>query len=85
MEIKVKCKDPKICMKCIRACPAKVLVLKPISDRTNPHPRVEKWEINVMFKDLCNRCMKCVEVCPKSCIEIIDRRRRWRKILLKGG
>jgi ferredoxin len=62
-----KCKNPDECMKCVRVCPAKIFVLKPIIKKDT---YTNKVEINVLFKDMCNSCMECVEVCPEQCINV---------------
>jgi ferredoxin len=31
---------------------------------------VKKWEIKAIFRDLCNGCMECVEICPEQCITV---------------
>lgn len=69
MKIKIeniKCKNPGACMKCVRICPAKIFVLKPIIEKKSEHAK--EVEIIALFKDMCNGCMKCVEVCPEQCI-----------------
>lgn len=70
LKIKVdNCNNPKSCIKCVQACPAKIFILKPIgTKKLSDH--VEKWRITTIFKDLCNGCMKCIEVCPENCIKI---------------
>ncbi|MCK4476715.1 MAG: 4Fe-4S dicluster domain-containing protein [Methanophagales archaeon] len=72
MKIKIKidndkCKNPDECMKCVQACPAKIFVLKSVKKESS---YVNKWEVKVLFKDLCNGCMKCVEICPEQCISV---------------
>jgi NAD-dependent dihydropyrimidine dehydrogenase PreA subunit len=71
MKIKIdnnKCKNPDICMKCVRVCPAKIFVLKPIIEKSGTY--ANKVEIKALFKDTCNGCMECVEVCPEQCINV---------------
>ena len=70
MKIKIdnnKCKNPDECMKCVQVCPAKVFVLKPVEKKSSC---VKKWKIKALFKDMCNGCRGCVEVCPEQCIKI---------------
>lgn len=70
MKIKISnCTNPESCLKCIQACPAYILVLKPIGTKKMSE-YVKKWEIRAIFKDRCNGCMKCVEICPEQCIRI---------------
>jgi formate hydrogenlyase subunit 6/NADH:ubiquinone oxidoreductase subunit I len=53
-------------MKCVRICPANIFVIKP--SETNSVG--DKCEIAVLFKALCNGCMKCIEACPHGCIHL---------------
>lgn len=70
MKIKIaKCTNPEKCLKCVQACPAYVLVLKPIGTK-KMSDYVEKWGIRAIFKDRCDGCMECVEICPEKCISI---------------
>ena len=72
MKIKIdsnKCKNPDECMKCVQVCPAKIFILKPRGTKKRS-AHAKKWEIKVLFKDLCNGCMECVKVCPEQCISV---------------
>lgn len=62
-----KCRNPESCMKCVQVCPAKIFVLKP-TDRKSSY--VKRYEIKVLFKDMCNGCLECIEVCPEECIQV---------------
>ena len=55
-------------MKCVQVCPAKVFVLKPIIEKNGSY--VTSCKIKALFKDMCNGCMKCVEICPEQCISV---------------
>lgn len=46
-----------------------IFVLKPVGTE-KLSDAVEKWKIKAIFKDFCNGCMKCVDVCPEECISI---------------
>lgn len=63
-----KCKNPDKCMRCVQICSAKVFVLTPIIEGKSAYENYV--EIKVLFKDMCNGCMKCVELCPEKCINI---------------
>lgn len=70
LKIKINgCANPKKCMKCIKICPAKILVLKPLGTKSLSD-YVEEWKIVTIFKELCNGCMKCAEICPNKYIKI---------------
>ncbi len=72
MVIKIKvveCNEPKKCSKCVKSCPAKVLVLKPTGTK-KLSDYVKKWYIRPLYKNYCNGCMRCVELCPENCIKI---------------
>jgi ferredoxin len=43
-----------------------VLVLKPIKEKKRSY--IKSVEIKAVFKDMCNGCMECVEICPEQCI-----------------
>ena len=71
MKIKIdnnKCKNPDKCIKCVLVCPAKVFALKPKREKESPYTK--GVEIKAVFKDTCNGCMECVEICPEKCISI---------------
>jgi len=71
MKIKIdnhKCKNPDACVKCVLVCPAKVLVLKPKREKEGLYTK--RMEIKALFKDMCDGCMDCVEVCPEHCINV---------------
>ena len=55
-------------MKCVQVCPAKIFVLKPIIEKKNAYAK--EVEIKALFKDMCNGCMECVEICPEQCISV---------------
>jgi ferredoxin len=45
-----------------------VFVLKQIIEKKSPYAK--RVEIKALFKDMCNGCMKCVEICPGECISV---------------
>lgn len=70
MKITIKeCKNPNECLKCVKACPLKVFVVKPLGTR-RLSSYVERWEIKPLFRDLCDGCLKCIEVCPSKAISM---------------
>lgn len=72
MKIKIeknKCKNPDKCMKCVKTCPANIFVLKPMRTKKR-RDYAKKWEIKALFKDMCNGCMECIEICPEQCIRV---------------
>jgi ferredoxin len=71
MEVKIQeCTDPSFCSLCVRACPAKVLLLKPTGTRTMSD-YVERWRVRPVFTGLCNGCRRCEEVCPEGKIRVV--------------
>ncbi|MBR9705530.1 hypothetical protein GOV14_00695 [Candidatus Pacearchaeota archaeon] len=70
MKIRIEsCNDPKKCVKCVQICPGKILVLAP-KIVINKNKQKTKWKIKALFTDLCDGCMKCVNVCYENRIKI---------------
>mgnify|MGYP000406749066 CR=1 FL=1 len=72
---KDKCKTPAECGKCLEICPTGVFFLRP-RGKFNWKPEFQQtiktisYELEPRFKELCNLCMECVEVCPLNAIII---------------
>ncbi|RDE15262.1 MAG: ferredoxin [Candidatus Thorarchaeota archaeon] len=62
-----KCKDPRICKKCLQICPPAIFILYS-PDYINNDPT--DWRVDVAFTDLCTRCNQCVDICPLDAITI---------------
>ncbi|MGC4115039.1 MAG: 4Fe-4S dicluster domain-containing protein [Myxococcales bacterium] len=63
--------DPRECAKCLRACPPAVFTLHQ-SFMAQPNPLdPQYWRVSVLWPTLCDRCMKCVQVCPEKAIRIL--------------
>jgi ferredoxin len=53
------------CLKCVRSCPAEILVHEKISDKT------QKGQIQISDPSLCFECRACEVVCPESAIRVM--------------
>jgi ferredoxin len=63
--------DPRACGKCLRACAPAVFSLHQSFGVTEKDPfDPQLWSISVLWPTLCNRCLKCVEICPEKAIRI---------------
>jgi ferredoxin len=63
--------DPRACAKCLRACPPAVFTLHQTFGAQEKDPfDPQLWHVSVLWPTLCNRCNKCVEVCPEKVIRI---------------
>ena len=63
--------DPRSCGQCLRACDPAVFTLHQsfgLAERDPLDPQL--WRISVLWPTLCNRCNKCVEVCPEKAITV---------------
>lgn len=68
---KGKCINPEECMKCISVCHVGALILAPANKPGNPGTPPKRYIIDLLYDVACDKCMRCVEVCPRSAIEII--------------
>jgi len=66
-----KCLKPEECMECIRACPLGVLMLAPKKKPPNPGIPPPRYIVYPLYDVVCNRCGKCLEVCPKGALKLI--------------
>ena len=53
------------CLKCVRSCPAEILVQEKIEGKT------QKRNIKVSDPSLCFECRACEVVCPESAIRVM--------------
>ncbi|MCJ7760380.1 hypothetical protein MUP59_04470 [Candidatus Bathyarchaeota archaeon] len=62
--------DPRDYGKCLRVCdPAVFLCNEALGVKQDPiDPQI--WRITPMWLNLCNHCVKCVEVCPQRAITV---------------
>ncbi|MFX0137525.1 MAG: 4Fe-4S binding protein [Candidatus Hodarchaeota archaeon] len=63
--------DPRNCSKCLKVCDPCVLLrhedLK-IKEKNIEDP--QNWQITAVWPSICNRCLKCVDICPEKAILI---------------
>lgn len=65
-----KCISPMKCGKCLRACPAVVLLCIPKYNQKFRECAYDDFTVIVHNRPACTACMKCVEVCPVGCIKV---------------
>lgn len=53
------------CDRCVRSCPAEILIQEKNSDKT------QKGTITVLDPSLCFECRACEVVCPESAIRVM--------------
>ncbi len=53
------------CLKCVRSCPAEILIQEKTTDKT------QKGIISVLDPSLCFECRACEVVCPESAIRVM--------------
>ena len=76
MKIKIDtslCREPEICGKCLNNCPTGVFflhVLGKFSSKPEFQKTIDKllYKVEPRFKELCNLCMVCVDICPLKAI-----------------
>ncbi|MGD0550053.1 MAG: hypothetical protein ABSA81_05855 [Candidatus Bathyarchaeia archaeon] len=62
--------DPRDCGECLRACePAIFLRHEPPGIPQDPIDP-QTWRVTAVWLDLCNHCMKCVDVRPQGAITV---------------
>ena len=67
---KKNCDNPLECgLKCVKACPYKLLAYYQKSTPPEGQAPVG-FRIISAFKILCNSCQKCVNICPRNAIKI---------------
>jgi NAD-dependent dihydropyrimidine dehydrogenase PreA subunit len=65
--------DPRECGDCLRACEPAVFLLHQTLGAVEADafdPKI--WRVTPMWASLCNRCGKCVDVCPQKAIELFS-------------
>lgn len=63
-------KDPRDCVKCMQECTIPVFNLHPTDIRKQDHFDPPHWQVTPTFPSLCDRCMRCIDVCPLNAITI---------------
>ncbi|MFX1505453.1 MAG: 4Fe-4S binding protein [Promethearchaeota archaeon] len=53
------------CLKCVRSCPAEILIQEKLSNKT------KKGQIKVSDPSLCFECRACEVICPESAIKVM--------------
>jgi len=63
--------NPWNCGKCLNVCDPCVFLrhedLKVFKEDTNDP---QDWQITAVWPSVCNRCLKCVELCPENAITV---------------
>ncbi|NHJ14030.1 MAG: 4Fe-4S dicluster domain-containing protein [Candidatus Thorarchaeota archaeon] len=62
--------DPRDCRKCLYVCDPAVLLLHPTLEEHPDPNNPDKWVIDAIWLSKCTGCMRCVEVCPESAIQV---------------
>lgn len=63
-----KCLGAENCGKCLHICTLGVFMNVPLGKFNSKKPP-EKYIVVPYFRNVCNRCMACLNICPEKCIE----------------
>ena len=63
--------DPRACCRCLQACAPAIFIMHESFGVVEENPLDPQWwSVTPMWPTLCNRCMKCVEVCPLGAVSV---------------
>lgn len=70
-----KCTVPFLCKKCLQICPEAIFRVERVMSKEKRleemDPRIDgTYELEVLRRDKCTVCNRCIEVCPADAITI---------------
>ena len=63
------CLGPVECGKCMQECPVGVFIKIP-KGRFKLGELQKEYRIHPLFKEICNGCGVCMNICPRNCIKL---------------
>jgi formate hydrogenlyase subunit 6/NADH:ubiquinone oxidoreductase subunit I len=62
--------DPRECVKCMQECTIPVFSLHPKDILKQDQFDPPNWQVTPTFPSLCDRCLRCVDICPVEAITV---------------